>query len=84
MNGKSVQRAALRRHVAPPAFTDYWAAMIGFVGQLAVRWPQIALPRRLTIHWAFLMIGLVVQIAASQTPVALPERLLMVWLVNVH
>ena len=43
MNGKSVQLAALRRQVAPPAFTDHWAPMIGLVGQLA-RQPQVALP----------------------------------------
>ena len=36
-----------------------WASMIGFVGQLVARWPQVALPRRLPMGWAFPMIGLV-------------------------
>ena len=48
---KSVQLAALRQQVAPPAFTDYWAPMNGFVGQLAARRPQVALRRRLPMDW---------------------------------
>ena len=41
---KSVQLAA-------PAFTDDWAPMNGLVGQLAARRPQVALSRRLPMHW---------------------------------
>ena len=48
---KSVQLAALRRPVAPPVFTDYWAPMNGLVGQLVARPPQVALPRRLHMDW---------------------------------
>ena len=53
-----------------PAFTDYWAPMIGLVGQLAARWAQIALPRRLPMDWAFPMIGFVGQLAARRLQVA--------------
>ena len=55
-----------------PAFTDYWAPMIGSVGQLAARRAQIALPRRLPMDWAFPMIGFVGQLAARRPQVALP------------
>ena len=70
----SVQLAALRRQVASPAITDHWAPMIGLVGQLPTRRPQVALPSRLPIDWAFPMIGLIGQLAASQQQVALPGR----------
>ena len=38
--------------------------MIGLVGQIAARRPQVALPRREPMDWSFPMIGLVVQLAA--------------------
>ena len=63
---KSLRLAALRRQVALPAFTDYWASMIGLVGQLAARRLQVALPKanRLPADQAFRMIGLVDQLVA--------------------
>ena len=67
---KSVQLAALWRQVAPPAFTDYWAPMIGSVGQLAGRQPRVALPRRLPMDWAFPTIGFVGQLAARRLQVS--------------
>ena len=72
-----MQFAALRRQVAPPAFTDHWAPMIGLVGQLAARQPKVTFPRRPPMGWAFPMIGLVGQIAARRLQVALPGRLPM-------
>ena len=48
-----VQLAALRLEVAPLAFADNWAPMHGLVGQLAARWPQVALSRRLPMAWPF-------------------------------
>ena len=66
---KSVQLAALRRQVAPPAFTDFCALMIGLVGQLAARWPQVALPRRVSMDWALPMTGLVAQLATHRLQV---------------
>ena len=46
--------------------------MIGLVGQLAARRPQVALPWRLPMDWAFPMTGLVGQLAARRPQVALP------------
>ena len=45
--------------------------MNGLVGQLAARRPQVALPSRLPMDWAFPMIGLVGQLAAWRPQVAL-------------
>ena len=67
-----MQLAALRRQVAPPAFTDYCAPMNALVGQLAGCWSHVALPRRLPMDWALPMIGLVGQLVASRPQVALP------------
>ena len=83
MNGKSVQLAALRRQVAPPAFSDYWA-MIGLVGQLASWRPHVALLRCLPLDRAFLMIRVVGQLAARRLQVALPGRLPMDWPLKGH
>ena len=47
---KLVQLATLQRQVESRAFTDCWAPMIALVGQVAARWPQVALPRRLTME----------------------------------
>ena len=38
--------------------------MTGLVGQLAARRPQVAIPGRLPMDWAFPVIGLVTQLAA--------------------
>ena len=56
--------------------------MIGFVCQLAARRPQVALPWRLPMDWAFPMTGLVGQLAARRPQVALPGRLPMDWSCN--
>ena len=56
--------------------------MNGSVGQLAACWPQVALPWRLPMDWAFPMIGLVGQLAARRLQVALPGRLPMDWPFN--
>ena len=53
--------------------------MIGLVGQLATRRPQVALLRRLPMEWPVPMIGLVGQLAARWLQVALPGRLPMDW-----
>ena len=58
--------------------------MIGFVGHLAARWPQVALPRRLPLDWVFPMIGLVGQLAARRLHVALPGRLPLDWRFDGH
>ena len=51
--------------------------MTGLVGEPAARQPQLALPWRLPMDWAFPMFGLVVQLAARRLQVALLARLLM-------
>ena len=54
MIGKSVKLAALLwQLIALAALTEYCAPMIGLVGQLATRRPQVALPRRLPTDWPF-------------------------------
>ena len=68
-----------RRQVAHPAFTDYWAPMIGLVGQLAACRPQSALLKRVPMDWALPMNGLVGQLAACWSQVALPWRVPMDW-----
>ena len=45
--------------LAPLAFTDHWAPMIGVVGKLAAHRPQVSRRRHLPMDWAFPMIGLV-------------------------
>ena len=70
---------ALRQQVAPPVLP-----INGLVGQLAARRPQVALPRRLPMDWAFPMIGLIGQLAARQLQVALPGRLPMDWPFDCH
>ena len=72
------------QQVAPLAFTDYWAPMLGWVGQLAARQPQVALPRRVLMDWAFPMMGVVGQLAARQMQGALPGRLPLDWPFNGH
>ena len=57
---------------------------IGLVGQLGAHWPQVALPRRLPIDWAFPVIILVSQFAARRLQVALPGRLPMGVPLNCH
>ena len=82
---KSVQLAAIGgRQVASPACTDYWAPMIGLVGQPAARRPQVALPWHLPMDWAFQMIGLTGQLAARWLQVVLPGRLPMDWQFHGH
>ena len=49
--------------------------MNGLVGQLAARWPQVALPRRSAMDEVFLVIGLVGQLATRWPQVDLPRRL---------
>ena len=44
--------------------------MIGLVGQLAARRPQVAFPWRLPMDWASPMTGLVGQLAARRPQVA--------------
>ena len=51
--------------------------MICLVGHLTVRRPQVAIPRRLPMDWAFPMIGLVGQLAARRLQEVLPGRLPM-------
>ena len=61
---------------------DYWAPMIGLVGQLAVLRPQVVSPRRLPMVCAFAMIGLFGQLAArppfapaAVAPFVVPTRI---------
>ena len=72
---KSAHLAAFRRPFASLAFTDYCAPMNGLVGQLATRWPQVALPRCLPMDWAFALISSVGELAARRPQVALSVRL---------
>ena len=79
-----MQLAALRQHVAHPAFADYWAPMNGLVGQLAGRRRELAFPKRLPMDWAFLMIGLVGQLAARRSQSCPPKSFTDALAINGH
>ena len=81
MNGKV---GATYRPPAASCIKDYWAPMIGLVGQLAARRLQAAFPWCLPMDWAFSLIASVGQLAARWPHVALHRRSPMDWPFNSH